>query len=158
MSEKELSMCEMYLNHIYFQVITGSWDSTVKLWDPRSNSCTGTYSQPDKVYTMSLAGEKLVVGTASRKVWVWNLRNKIRNVRHTHKLKMCMTHISNSWWPFFHLTFYELWLRLQTWMHFYSYVPSFPHIWVLEFWNPVTHSKQGWTLVVEYFFRKHFLL
>ena len=37
--------------------------------------CTGTYSQPDKVYTMSLAGEKLVVGTANRKVWVWDLRN-----------------------------------------------------------------------------------
>lgn len=56
-------------------VVTGSWDSTVKTWDPRSSSCTGTYSQPDKVYSMSLAGEKLVVGTASRKVWVWDLRN-----------------------------------------------------------------------------------
>ena len=56
-------------------MVTGSWDSTVKTWDPRSSSCTGTYSQPDKVYTMSLAGEKLVVGTASRKVWVWDLRN-----------------------------------------------------------------------------------
>ena len=52
----------------YFQVVTGSWDGTVKIWDARTNSCTGTYTQPDKVYTMSLAGEKLVVGTASRKV------------------------------------------------------------------------------------------
>lgn len=50
------------------QVVTGSWDSTVKTWDPRTSSCTGTYGQPDKVYAMSLAGEKLVVGTASRKV------------------------------------------------------------------------------------------
>jgi len=56
-------------------ISTGSWDSSVKLWDPRTNSCTGTYTQPDKVYTMSVAGEKLVVGTAGRKVWVWDLRN-----------------------------------------------------------------------------------
>ena len=59
-----------FLNITYhlLQVITGSWDSTVKTWDPRTTSCTGTYNQPDKVYSMSLAGEKLVVGTASRKV------------------------------------------------------------------------------------------
>ena len=44
-------------------------------WQSFFAGCTGTYSQPDKVYTMSLAGEKLVVGTANRKVWVWDLRN-----------------------------------------------------------------------------------
>ncbi|XP_039282513.1 mitotic checkpoint protein BUB3 [Nilaparvata lugens] len=56
-------------------ILTGSWDSTVKMWDPRTNRLVGNYSQPDKVYTMSLCGEKLVVGTAFRKVFVWDLRN-----------------------------------------------------------------------------------
>lgn len=30
-------------------MITGSWDSTIKIWDSRTNECVGTYSQPDKV-------------------------------------------------------------------------------------------------------------
>jgi cell cycle arrest protein BUB3 len=30
-------------------VITGSWDGQVKLWDPRSLKCIGSYDQPDKV-------------------------------------------------------------------------------------------------------------
>ncbi|KAH6948467.1 hypothetical protein HPB50_024570 [Hyalomma asiaticum] len=56
-------------------IISGSWDSSVKLWDPRSSTCAGTCLQPDKVYTMAVCGDKLIVGTAQRKVLVWDLRN-----------------------------------------------------------------------------------
>ena len=57
-------------------VVTGSWDQSVKLWDPRQKHSVGSYNQSgEPVYTMSLSGEKLVVGTAKRKVFVWDLRN-----------------------------------------------------------------------------------
>lgn len=56
-------------------IITGSWDKTVKVWDPRSNEAVGTFSQPDRVYTMAVCGDKLIVGTAGRRVLVWDMRN-----------------------------------------------------------------------------------
>ena len=57
-------------------VITGSWDRSLKIWDPRQNQAIGSYNQSgESVYTMSLSGEKLVVGTSNRRVLVWDLRN-----------------------------------------------------------------------------------
>ncbi|XP_064465608.1 mitotic checkpoint protein BUB3-like [Ornithodoros turicata] len=56
-------------------VISGSWDSSVSLWDPRTPSSAGNFAQPERVYTMAVCGDKLVVGTALRKVLVWDLRN-----------------------------------------------------------------------------------
>ncbi|XP_047135625.1 mitotic checkpoint protein BUB3 isoform X1 [Hydra vulgaris] len=56
-------------------LITGSWDCTVKLWDPRQSKCIDTHDQDERVYTMALSEERLVVGTAERRVMVWDLRN-----------------------------------------------------------------------------------
>jgi cell cycle arrest protein BUB3 len=69
----------------------------LKLWDTRSPNCVGSYEQPDKVflerekinllrfikglffviqiYTLDTCDEKLVVGTANRKIRIWNLNN-----------------------------------------------------------------------------------
>lgn len=62
-------------------VATGGWDRHLKLWDPRlSDSSSKTtpiadHFLPDKVYAMSVCGDKLIVGTAGRRVLIWDLRN-----------------------------------------------------------------------------------
>ncbi|KAM9773034.1 mitotic checkpoint protein BUB3 [Syngnathus typhle] len=56
-------------------MVTGSWDRSVRLWDPRAPCNAGTFTQPERVYTMSVAGDRLIVGTAGRRVLVWDLRN-----------------------------------------------------------------------------------
>lgn len=62
------------------QLITGSWDKTIKCWDPRGASgqertLVGTYAQPERVYSLSLVGHRLVVATAGRHVNVYDMRN-----------------------------------------------------------------------------------
>lgn len=69
-----------FLTMITGQVITGSWDKSLKCWDPRGASgqertLVGTYPQPERVYSLSLVGNRLVVATAGRHVNVYDLRN-----------------------------------------------------------------------------------
>lgn len=56
-------------------MVTGSWDKTVRCWDPRGGTRVGTYPQPERVYSMSLVGHRLVVATAGRHITVYDLRH-----------------------------------------------------------------------------------
>ncbi|EFJ13781.1 hypothetical protein SELMODRAFT_146851 [Selaginella moellendorffii] len=72
--------CVEYSHHTG-QVITGSWDKTLRCWDARvlgNKPPVGTYQQPERVYSMSLVFPHLVVATAGRHINVYDLRNMSR--------------------------------------------------------------------------------
>lgn len=54
-------------------LVTGSWDKTIKYWDLRQAQPAGTVNVADRVYTMDLAGQALVVGMADRWIEIFNL-------------------------------------------------------------------------------------
>lgn len=59
------------------QVISGGWDRQLRLWDSRGLPTTTPLSTallPERVYSMSLQGHRLVVAMAGRHVWVFDLR------------------------------------------------------------------------------------
>lgn len=48
-------------------LVTGSWDKTVRLWDTRTrDKCIASLTQPERVYTMDVSGNRIIVGTAKR--------------------------------------------------------------------------------------------
>lgn len=54
-------------------VVTGSWDKTVKYWDLRQSSPAATLTCQERVYTMDVRNNLLVIGTADRYINVVNL-------------------------------------------------------------------------------------
>eukprot|EP00038_Savillea_parva_P018005 m.22144 g.22144 ORF g.22144 m.22144 type:complete len:331 (+) comp3959_c0_seq1:54-1046(+) len=56
-------------------VVTGSWDKSICLWDPRTQQgSVGTAMLPDKAYTMDSNENRVIVGTAGRHVWIYDIR------------------------------------------------------------------------------------
>jgi cell cycle arrest protein BUB3 len=57
-------------------VFTGGWDCAVKVWDHRQRNALvhSTTQEGCKVYSMSLAGQKLVVATSNRQIFIYDMR------------------------------------------------------------------------------------
>lgn len=69
MSDKQLPC-----TYVTGQVISGSWDKTLRCWDARSRTLVGTHVQPARVTSMSLLGNNLVVSTIGRHILVYDIR------------------------------------------------------------------------------------
>ncbi|KAB5554607.1 WD40-repeat-containing domain protein [Coniochaeta sp. 2T2.1] len=54
-------------------VVTGSWDKTVKYWDLRQSTAAATLACQERVYTMDVKTNLLVIGTADRYINIVNL-------------------------------------------------------------------------------------
>ncbi|KAI5116551.1 hypothetical protein M0805_007559 [Coniferiporia weirii] len=56
-------------------LITGSWDRTLRFWDPRAPTAQqASYSLPERVYNMDITGTTLVVAMASRMFHIYDVR------------------------------------------------------------------------------------
>ena len=56
-------------------LVTGSFDRTLRLWDPRSSTpCTASHTLPERVYQMDVTGTTVVIGLAGRLFHIYDVR------------------------------------------------------------------------------------
>lgn len=73
-------------------VVTGSWDKTVKFWDPRTPAAPkGSLTMPERVYTMDVRFPLMVVGTAERHIHVYDVRKPQRPYKEMQSLLKMQT-------------------------------------------------------------------
>jgi len=66
----------IYAFYLKGVVVSGSWDKSVGLWDQRSNTpCIGKFQQPEKIYTLDVVDNILVIGMAARQIYIYDIRN-----------------------------------------------------------------------------------
>ena len=60
----------------YSCIMTGSWDKTLKFWDPRNPQPIMTINLPERCYCADVEYPMAVVGTANRNLFVYQLEGQ----------------------------------------------------------------------------------
>lgn len=59
-------------------IVTGGWDRKLKFWDARQPNPAGVFDLPERVYAMDIRDSLLVVGTANRKILIYDCQGQPR--------------------------------------------------------------------------------
>ncbi|KAK6839895.1 Poly(A)+ RNA export protein [Apiospora arundinis] len=59
-------------------LVTGGWDKTIKYWDLRQSTPVGTVTAQERIYSMDVRNNLLVIGTADRYINVINLQDPLK--------------------------------------------------------------------------------
>jgi mRNA export factor len=73
--------------------VTGSWDKTIKYWDLRTPNAVGTIDCGERIYSLDVKKDTLVIATASNEIHIVNLRDpgrilETRKSPLTHQLRV----------------------------------------------------------------------
>lgn len=55
-------------------LVTGGWDGHVHVWDPRTQGEARSLPTSEKVFTLAVSGNRVVVGTSDRSVLIYDVR------------------------------------------------------------------------------------
>lgn len=73
--DQPIRCCETITVNGNPMLVTGGWDKMVKYWDLRSPNPAGQVECKDRVYSMDVRNDMLVIGTAERWIHVVNINN-----------------------------------------------------------------------------------
>ena len=73
--DQPIRCCESIVSNGNQMLVTGGWDKMVKYWDLRSPTPAGQIECKDRIYSMDVRNDMLVIGTAERWIHVVNINN-----------------------------------------------------------------------------------
>ena len=129
---------KIFFSHFSDALITGSWDRTLRFWDPRANTPQqGLHQTPERIYAIDHVNNTLVVAMASRLFHIYDIRKmdvpaqqRESSLKYMTRSLTCMPDGQGSLFLFFFFLFcrpfhlFNATLRLES-VYFLFFLPIF---------------------------------